>query len=244
MNSIFVACQHGGEKTPLEVIKDNFEGKINYLIANEDALKIHKRFIDSDLNRSFPGNINGNKEEIIAYDLLQKLKKFNTVFDLHTTTTNSPIFIITTSLSEKHLELINSLNISKVVYMQKSLASGKSLIDHVGLGVSIEAGKEGSKKTYLEYKEFIENYLINKYTLKKEYYVVYGIIKKEKNEKIDRNLESFKFIKKGQVISRVGEVERHAEFGFYPIMPGEKSYKGVLTLAAKRISLEKLKQNL
>jgi succinylglutamate desuccinylase len=241
-NSIFVVCQHGGEKTPLKVIEDNFKDKLNYLVANKEAVLKNKRFMDADLNRSFPGSSLGNKEEKLAFELVRELEKYDQVFDLHTTTATSPPFIITTKVDQDHLDLINSFNIEKVVIMQNSIAKGNSLIDYVNLGVSIEAGPQGRQEVYNEYKEFITNFLNEKKTNRKDFYIVFGVIEKQKKEKLNKSIESFKLVKKGQVISKVGDKSRFAEYDFYPVMPGEKSYKNILTIATKKVNLNKLNQ--
>lgn len=242
MKTLFVVCQHGNEKTPYRVIKKHFDKKIDYLIANKEAFRKNKRFIENDLNRSFPGDNKGTKEERIAFLLKNKLSKYGQIVDLHTTTVVSPMFIITTSLSSKHMAFINKLNIKKVVYMKKSIASGNSLIDHVNLGVSIEVGKEGSIYAFNLYKKFIDSFLVNKRSKKKEYFVVFDILKKiTVTEKLLNSIKSFKLVKKGQIISTIGNRKVSSSEDFYPIMPGEKSYKGILTLKAKKITEKDVK---
>src|SRR5258708_38180427 len=122
--TLFIVAQHGGEVTPLKVVEKYFQGKINFLIANPQAISKRKRFIETDLNRSFPGREDGSVEEKIAFKLKNELKKYQVVLDFHTATVDSPMFIITTSLSKKHLELINKLDVQKEVFMENSIADG------------------------------------------------------------------------------------------------------------------------
>lgn len=244
MKTLFVVCQHGNEITPLRVIEKYFKNRIDYLVANKEALEKNKRFIDTDLNRSFLGNKNGSKEEKIAYKLKKVLYEYDQIIDLHTTSVFSPIFIITTSLSLKHQELIDKLDIKRVVYMEKSIAKGNSLIDNVSLGVSVEKGREGSKNSLNSFKKFISEFLENKNPkIKKEYFVVFDILRKiNSKEKLEELIKSFKLVKRGMVISRTKNKKRIAIVNFYPIMPGEKSYKGVLTLMARKLSKNEIKQ--
>jgi succinylglutamate desuccinylase len=244
MKTLFIVCQHGAEKTPFRVIKKYFQGKINYLLANNEAFVKNKRFIESDLNRSFPGKVSGTKEEMIAHDLMNRFSSYDQIIDLHTSTVDSPIFIITTSLFPKHLKLINRLNIKRVVCMEKSIAGGNSLIDYVSLGLSIEVGKEGSRNAKNLYKKFIYSFIKNdKNSVKKEYFSVFGILeKKHKSEKLVNSVKSFQYLKKGDLISKIGSEKRYSEANFYPIMPGEKSYKGVLTLMARKLKQSEIKQ--
>ncbi|MBS3094157.1 succinylglutamate desuccinylase/aspartoacylase family protein, partial [Candidatus Pacearchaeota archaeon] len=69
---VIICCLHGNEIYGLEVCKD--QSLFPFILANEKALKENKRFIDSDLNRSFPGKADGNYEERRAFELTKKLK--------------------------------------------------------------------------------------------------------------------------------------------------------------------------
>src|SRR3989344_7923920 len=103
-DTVWVVCQHGNELTPLEIIKRYFKDKVSYIIANSEAVHKNKRFIESDLNRSFNGKSN-TFEEKIAQKLLKELKKYKYVLDFHTSTSDTPIFIIMTKITPKHLNL-------------------------------------------------------------------------------------------------------------------------------------------
>ena len=58
-NLLFTTLTHGDEPIGLNVIKRlqdiNKKSKINYIISNPKAFSKNIRFIDSDLNRVFPG---------------------------------------------------------------------------------------------------------------------------------------------------------------------------------------------
>ena len=58
MKIAVVCCLHGTEPYGLEVVK-RLPASLSFFIGNEKALKENRRFIDSDLNRSFPGKENG-----------------------------------------------------------------------------------------------------------------------------------------------------------------------------------------
>ena len=110
-DTVWVVCQHGNELTPLEIIKRYFKDKVSYIIANSEAVHKNKRFIESDLNRSFNGKSN-TFEEKIAQKLLKELKKYKYVLDFHTSTSDTPIFIIMTKITPKHLNLSRKLGIT------------------------------------------------------------------------------------------------------------------------------------
>lgn len=230
---VLVICQHGNERAPKEVLDKYFHGQFEVVLANKKAYEKNIRFIKTDLNRSFPGNKNGSLEEKIASNLLRTLKKYQQVVDLHTATCDTPIFIILTKTTKKHLELARSTGIEKIVYMQESIASGKALIDHVPVGISIEAGDEKLQVTKKRIKKVLNNLMSGKDSKSKlQYYSVFGIIKKETgHEQLVSSIKHFKKVKKGDTLTNI----RKSEFDFYPVLPRETNYKNILCLMAKKL---------
>jgi len=243
--TLFVVGVHGNEQTPIKVVKNFFSKKINYLVANKEAVARNVRFLETDLNRSFPGRLGGFKEEDLARKLLEKLRSFDFIIDLHSATCSTPPFVILTKPTKRHLELLDRLPVKQVVYMRRGLSGGKSLINHVPVGISLEFGYDRSKATEKEVKKALNFYLTGaKNSLKKEYFEVFAVLKKKDNrEKLFKNIRAFKFVEKGAALSRIGLEERKSPLSFYPILPRERSYRGVLCLAArkiKQIDLERL----
>ena len=92
-----VCGMHGDEKTPLLIaskLKDIklMKGSLHiFLGVNQLAHKLNKRFVDADLNRSFPGKEDGNLEERIAIKLLKELENLDLVIDLHDFEMETPL---------------------------------------------------------------------------------------------------------------------------------------------------------
>ena len=89
MKVLVIGGMHGNEPLGLEVIK-LFNNKavkgVDTVLANEEAIKNNRRFIKTDLNRSFPGNTKGNDyEKRRAAALLQMCKRYDVVLDFHNT---------------------------------------------------------------------------------------------------------------------------------------------------------------
>lgn len=85
---LLIAATHGNEPIGLEVIKIlKKKGLLKYfdtLIANPLALKKGVRFLDCDLNRSYPGNIKSQQyEKRLAAKNLRLAKKYQYIIDLH-----------------------------------------------------------------------------------------------------------------------------------------------------------------
>ncbi len=226
--TIFVVCQHGNEKLPFKVIK-KYKSQISFILANKKAYVQSVRFVETDLNRSFPGKTYGSYEERLATKLLVELRDYQEIVDLHTATCNTPIFAIITKLTSCHLDLIKRLGISRIVYLGESIASGGALIDCVRCGVSIECGNERSKRTANDIDTALSNFMKSGgVALRSEYYYVYKILPtSSKQPRLPKEARNF------HKISLAGKE-------FYPILARERNYKGILCLMAKKITYDQL----
>ena len=246
---LIVGAVHGDEKVGVEVIKRLGKvidkKKVFGLIANHKALAKQVRFIDSDLNRSFPGANNGNYEQKLANNLLKKIRRYAYVVDFHSFSCKSEPFAILTKKSEEHFLLAESLGIKKIILMSSELASGRSLIDYCTCGVSVEAGKHNLEATYkratnygLKALERLRSF--KAYSVKKnrvEYFEVVGILFKKMNEEIEESITNFKLVYKGEIIARDGKRLIKSPYSFYPVLAREKSYSNILCLATKPVKI-------
>ena len=229
-----VVCLHGDEKYGLKVIENlPTSPPLFSFIANEKALKENKRFIDVDMNRCFPGDPNGNIEEKQAYALLNKLKDFDFVIDLHSSSNQCPMFGIITKPNEEKIELARKLGLKRVIIMPEFFASGKSLIDFVKCGISIEVGPHESEENVKEALELISN--LNKNT-KNESLEVFEVFETIKKEQPNILINNFQEVKKGQAIAN-GIENQKAKFDFIAVLVDEEAYNNVLCLACRRIRI-------
>lgn len=88
MKILVIGAMHGNEPLGPEVVRlfrERPAANVDTVIANEQALKKDVRFIEQDLNRSFPGKADGNLEEKRAKELFELCKQYDLVFDFHNT---------------------------------------------------------------------------------------------------------------------------------------------------------------
>ncbi len=229
MNLAIVYCIHGNEPYGLEVVK-KLPG-IPSFIGNEHALKQHKRFIDTDLNRSFPGDPLGNHEEKLAHTLRSQLTTFEYVLDLHSSSNECPLFGIITSPSKKKISFAKRLGLQRLIIMTTSVASGKALIDHVDCGISLEIGPHTREENIDEVVTHIRRLASSEhFDIPLEIYEVFKIIKKERCNILIKNFER---VHKGQLIAKDHLGEQYAESDFIAILVNESAYKDILCFAAK-----------
>jgi len=225
-----IGSLHGNELIGKEVIdylaRKKPKTKLNIIgiVANTKAMKLGKRFVDVDGNRCFPGSPDGNVEERMAYEILKATKDCDYVIDIHSTYAMQPDVIILTKI--KAIKLAKSIPIKKILFMGKSIASGKALIDHVKCGVSIEFNRNRSKE-YVAKKITKAIKAIEKGKLyeNKEIYKVLGLYgKKDSNYK----WKNFKEIKEKEVKREFQKSKK-----LYPVFIGEPSYSFYCMITTK-----------
>lgn len=112
---------HGNEWTGIQVIQhyqEYFKQKfptlqLEFILANPEAYKINRRFIDEDLNRAFQF-LNENKSSY-EHTRAQEIKSIITkspcfVLDLHTTTSNMGSTLIVSDYNPLNLNLCSQLS--------------------------------------------------------------------------------------------------------------------------------------
>ena len=161
---LFISATHGNEKLGVDVlkkIKNNSLGdKFDSLIGNPQALQKNKRFIDSDLNRIFPGRKTGNYEERRAVEIISIAKKYDWVIDLHGSASPTGIFIIITKFSLENLLLAIRFDIKKIVIWAETPECVGSLSTFMPTGIEIESGYRDDPIIKKDLEKKIENFLM------------------------------------------------------------------------------------
>ena len=231
-----VCCLHGNERYGLDVI-ERFSDRISCFVGNPLAAEKNARFLDSDMNRVFPGREDGNYEERKAFELIEKLKDYDYVIDLHSTPNPCPLFGIITKPTKEKIEFAKDLGLDKLVIVSDDYASGRALIDFVRCGISIEIGPSESEEIAEKVIEKLEK-LSDKKETYPEVFEVFDIVKQE-YEKI--MIGNFEEVKKGQIITKDKRETQTAKKDFIAILVSEKPYNNVLCLAARKVNLKDIK---
>lgn len=221
-----LGCVHGNENYSLKVFRklkkiSLVNGEVDFYLVNEKAFEKNKRFIESDLNRSFNQNLK-TYEGKMSEEIKVKLKNYDFIIDMHSTTSVTNPFLITVSKKIiENNEMLESFGIKKCVYIPKG---DYSLIGQFENAVSIEisiknykaAIKNGLKyiTNFLKSKEMIEG-KINLVQLEK--YEGYGMCDK------DNSFRDFK------LSFRDGEY-------FYPMLGGETEHGHLKCFKLKKIN--------
>ena len=218
MKILLLSSQHGNEllgEMLYAYIKTHHSDLleiIDYKLANPEARKVHVRFIESDLNRSYVDNPQTYEEKLAdGIERLIQRKRYDLVLDLHTTTVVQPACLILFSTDENIQRFVNATTISNVVLMHDKIVK-TSLIGKVSTALSIELSDAYLDTAHFEelvsdIRQYMKNTTVRK---NKRYFKVIGLLNKgEVSEAEMKNMANFKLSK----------------HGFYPVLVGEDAYK-------------------
>lgn len=246
MKIILNILTHGDERIGLKVAKEieklNIDKNTLLInIANETAFKQNKRFIDQDLNRSFPGKKNGNHEERLAYKISSIVKLADIVIDIHSTKSDLRDAIIVTKFNSETKEFIESIQPKYVLIM--NVTRDTALISQAKIGLAFEYGKDNDpmvlNKILKDLKKLFSHIgiIANKQKViprKTEYFNVYSQANKPKGYKLLKQIKNYRLVSRGQKYATNGKNFILAEDDFYPILFGEKNYKDIFGFMANK----------
>ncbi|MDP3964886.1 MAG: succinylglutamate desuccinylase/aspartoacylase family protein [bacterium] len=237
---LLIAATHGNETIGAEVLRrvSQETQNINYdwLIGNERAVKNNTRYVDTDLNRSAPGDKNSPAyEERRAAELVSASQNYRYVIDLHGTGAKTGIVTIVTNPTLENLLLAAALPVKNIViWSSKRSAARGPITRFVPCGVEIEAGPKNDPAVQQELYRVVYQIVSQgiRPTLnmmrEKNIFQVYGRVEKEFiSPEEARQLKDF------QKTSINGQI-------LYPFIVGQ--YADYWCYALKRVELENVFQ--
>lgn len=220
MKILIIGCQHGDEKLGEKVIgrfgSKGYKG-VDFILANEKAAKRNVRYIDQDLNRSFPGDPNGNYEERRAAEILPIIQSVDIVIDIHTTTSEVKMVPIITSLNAEIERVINLTTAREIVIMGDE-AVKQSLIGHARAGISLEFGLAYSQTedAINEVQRVIEGLINDKPNITQERKIFYVSGKIPLEKELPKNTHNFEPLEPDGIFPFLLHEKSYADFqGFY-----------------------------
>lgn len=221
---LLIAATHGNEKIGVEVIKKlerlGQNKYFNVLIGNPEALKYGKRFIDADLNRSYPGKRDSKiYEQRIAYNNMRIASQYEYIIDIHEASAGTDDFIIVPreEISKKFpLKFINLKNI--IVWPDPKGPMGEVLENCIELefGMRSRNREKAIMKATGVVSEFIDSvYGENESVFQQKSYYVYGKLMKSE-------------IANEQITLKDLKLTRFQGEQFYPLLTNQYSGEGII----------------
>ena len=120
------------------------EGTVQLVVANEPALAVGERFTETDLNRTFPGDVESDTyETALAARLTTVLEGADAILALHTSHSAPPPFAIYTHLSDTVRKTVTGMPVDYVVDV--SSLRPTTLDSTLPNTISLETGRQGSE---------------------------------------------------------------------------------------------------
>lgn len=249
MNILLAIGTHGDEKIG-RVVADALQrctilrGSLTVLIANEKAYERNVRFIDQDLNRSFPGTKKGNHEQRLAHSLLPIIESYDMVIDIHSTTSELRDAIIVTSLNKKTRHYINVISPKYALWMR---ATGNSaLISNAKIGIAFEYGKDKDPAVAKRVIQGIMRLLMHERMIAPKniraaqhpikFFKVTSSVPKPVGAVLAPTIKNYKLITKGTAYAKAPSGAILARRDFYPILFGQHNYTEIFGFAAHSIT--------
>ncbi len=251
--TLFVGCcAHGNEQIGLALAQKYPMGKsqnwsYQSVICNPKAVEINQRFVEQDLNRSFPGIEGGNYEQNRAFEIVKLLQKADFIIDIHQTTAQNNDCLIVNRLSKLNNGVLQYINIKNVIidnfennkfeFNTQTNEAGGLCLDSVfpTKSLTIEYSQNGKPNQEFEVleKDFIN--LINQNVIynDKEYYTFVGSMARQHFDN-DQTLINFVELTLTQKIKYKLDISLQ----IYPCFIGEKSYQELYCFWLKKVKIK------
>lgn len=234
-----IGSLHGDEPAGQKAIQRilnselEFQKPVKFIIANEEALAKNERYLEADVNRSFPGDPQSNiHEEKLASEILEEVGD-TTVLDIHTTHSYPDPFAVIKSKKEDIIDLVRISNVENAVYFP----SRSGNIQEFVTGLTVETGLQGTEEAADNAVKVIKNFLAAQDVIERDYASSDPEIF-EYFETVEGNwtfeAENFQKVEKGEVYATRDEEKLVAEQSFYPVLMSTNGYEGQLGYKAHK----------
>ncbi len=239
---------HGSERVGLYVAREIKKLKIDKKIltiqlANPKAFKLKKRFIDQDLNRSFPGKPRGNHEQRLAYKLSPAIRAADVFIDIHSTTSGLRDAAIVTKLDAATKRCLEAIGPKYVLLMNAT--KDNCTLSPAKIGISFEYGNDSAattKSVVVGIKRLLAHLGVIKIKLPAhpaaiEYFDIPSTVKKPAGFRLAKGIKNYQLVRAGQIYATDGKRTLKAKTDFYPILFGENTYTEYFGFKGKKLIL-------
>jgi predicted deacylase len=218
MKILLLGSQHGNELlgdelyTHLTTHFSDLLPHITFIIGNPKAHAAGKRYIESDMNRSYDETLSTYEARRAAYiETYIENHAFDLVLDLHTTVCVQPPCLIIEGVYDENIAFLKASSIDKVILMQHNIVR-LSLIGKAKQTLSIEVSNKDITSMFLnELCHDLRRYIMREaIAATKSVYPVTGLLLKTEVTSVQaKQLVNFS----------------QSPLGFVPLLVGENSYK-------------------
>lgn len=247
---------HGDEPSGVRavegIVRDVTAGSIELtdtvrcIIANPPAVAANRRYLEVDMNRSFPGEPDGPLEARLAVPVCEAIAGIPTLA-LHATRSTDTPFAFVSRGDEAALDLASSLSVSHIV-----VADGAEIGSLAACGsvVTVEVGPQGSEQAADDARSLADEFLIatgalagSVSTRSPAVFEIGEEIDRPPGEQYEVLVENFERVEAGQAFARVDGRAITADESFYPVLLSVDGYEEILGFSGRKLadSVEELR---
>ncbi len=239
---------HGDEPCGVRAVETlrseqlDVERPVAFVIANERAIAAETRYVDVDLNRSFPGDPAGDAhEERLAARLTEELKGC-AVLSLHSTQSYPAPFAIVNGLGEFQRRVCRQLPVDSVVDGGRFEAG--RIFQSVQDSIEVECGLQGSPTAAENATAIVRAFLKATAVLpgggvdpttSLPVFELERPVRKAVADQYEVYAENFQPVREGDAFAAVDGEQLHAEEGFYPVLMSAEGYDDLFGYAARKV---------
>lgn len=250
---------HGDEPSGEQIVKyldeniaelDVQNGTLQLIIANEAALQQNKRYIESDVNRSFSIGNPQNREEHLAQKLAFYLSDSDYVLALHSSQSAPPPFAMYSNINQEIKRILNHLPVQYAVNTGQLGERETTLDSKISNAVTLEVGKQHSQQAIETGKEIADQFIqifdiVDKppYNMQPEQTDIQHIIAEKELRKEGSNpsvyYKNFQDVPKNAIIAEDSEITHRATSdNKTPILLSETGYANIFGLIGRYTTYE------
>jgi len=242
-----VAGIHGDEPCGVRAVerlldeRPSVERPVKLIVVNEKALERRVRFVDEDLNRTFPGDPNAKTHEgQLAHDLVSEIEGHLT-FSMHSTQSHADPFAIVNGVSETAKAIVPQLPVASMVETS-NFAEGRlfSTVDTV----EVECGLQGSETAAENADRLTRAFLTAVDALPGDtvhrdlpVYRLTDVIDKEQADTYEVFVENFTEVEAGAPFAAADGKKQIADEPFYPVLMSPNGYRNVFGYTAEKVDV-------
>ncbi|PSP55453.1 succinylglutamate desuccinylase [Halobacteriales archaeon QS_1_67_19] len=247
-----VAGIHGDEPCGVRAVErllaasPPVERPVKFVIANEAALERDVRYVDEDLNRTFPGDPDAETHEARLADALAREIRDCTTLSLHSTQSYADPFALVDTVDAVARSVCPYLPVS--VLVETEAESDGRLIEYPHV-IEAECGLQGSEQAADNAVELIRGFLTATGAFADaepvagddrdavEVYRLTDPIPKNGAEEYEVFAQNFQRVAAGEAFAAAGGRELVAEEDFYPVLMSAYGYENVFGYRGERIGV-------
>ncbi len=240
-----VAGIHGDEPCGVRAVEDllsdppDVRRPVKVVVANEAAIDREMRYVDADLNRSFPGEADGETHETrLAVEITAELSECVTL-SLHSTRSYDEPFAVVSGVDDLARRVVPALSVDAVVDAG-SFVEGRLFAS--GGVVEVECGRQGTDAAAENASELIAEFLAAMDVLdepvRRESRPLFRLthpLPKPPADEYEVFAGNFQRVAAGEAYAAADGEPLSADAPFYPVLLSAYGYTDLFGYAADRV---------